>query len=1056
MADKDFLKLIKLRETWFESTKANKFDFSPLLAGQYNDPAHFIYEILQNAEDANAKNIIFILNENSLEINHDGKDFDYKDTDGITGIGISTKKNDINKIGKFGVGFKSVFAITETPRINSGLYNFEIQNFVVPKLLNNRAKKGQTTIILPFNHPKRSKEEIYSLVENKVSDIGMTTLLFLSKIELVEWKSKLKSGKYFKKAKKLSNFENTKKVEVIFENETEKKVEKYLVIQKKINIDGKILKIEVAYKIVKNNEDNEFIAAVEDAKLVVFFPTEKITFLNFLIQGPFKTTPNRENIPFDDEQNIQLIEETADLVAESLSIIKKLGLLNVDFLEILPLREFHSNEIIYKKVFKRIRKEFYSGEALLPTSTGSFSKPEDALLARGKELATFLNKSDINFLYDKKNWLSPEITYDRTKELRDYLIDELDISEVDFSSFSEKISDDFMKRKKDGWVISFYGKLLDRRSLWEKTQWNEGVLRSKPIIRLTVGGHVAPFDSEGKIQVYFPTGTPTKYKTVKETLVKNKKSLEFLKQLGLSKPDLYSEIKEFILPRYLDNSISVNKKYFNDFKKIVETYKKISDDKKNELLEDLKNYPIIACSCINSKKKFLKKPPEVYLDTKELLEYFEGCNGVYFIDGNLKLELLNNLSEEDLQDFLVNIRCNDVPRRTRTETELSYEEKIKLRNNSGYRHDTEIEDHDLEGLDNFLKSITLERSAILWNFLMSYLKKENQVNYNNYFKGKYSWVYRGYTDSAFFDAKFLKKLKQTEWLYNKNNEVKKPVDLSPFELNELFAREIKYFENLTEFLNMIPDPVKLLEEKLGGKFIKNEEYDEYLLLKAEKEKLEEEQQKDSSDKGWQPQVETGLLNPEIIETITMGIMSPKLENRNIDTKERESTADSKEIENIKEKISEPESTEKLKRIGNWGENLVFKALKNRFKSSREIKETKLGFKSFFDDGYTFEIRWLNKISDLGIGYDFVILRDELEIEYIEVKSKVSDKDELIEITGTQWEFARKLYNDGIGDKYYIYVVQNAGNEKANIKAINNPISLWYSGKLYAHPVRFKL
>ncbi|MBM3712999.1 MAG: DUF3883 domain-containing protein, partial [Actinobacteria bacterium] len=32
--------------------------------------------------------------------------------------------------------------------------------------------------------------------------------------------------------------------------------------------------------------------------------------------------------------------------------------------------------------------------------------------------------------------------------------------------------------------------------------------------------------------------------------------------------------------------------------------------------------------------------------------------------------------------------------------------------------------------------------------------------------------------------------------------------------------------------------------------------------------------------------------------------------------------------------------------------------------------------------------------------------------FIEVKSKVSDKDELVEITGNQWEFARKLFNDG--------------------------------------------
>ena len=63
---------------------------------------------------------------------------------------------------------------------------------------------------------------------------------------------------------------------------------------------------------------------------------------------------------------------------------------------------------------------------------------------------------------------------------------------------------------------------------------------------------------------------------------------------------------------------------------------------------------------------------------------------------------------------------------------------------------------------------------------------------------------------------------------------------------------------------------------------------------------------------------------------------------------------------------------------------------------------------------------------------------------------------LLEITGTQWEFARKLFNENEGDKYKIYVVSNAGTENAKIGIITNPTKLWKDGKLYAHPVHFKL
>ncbi len=120
MEPNNFERLIAKRQQWVQSSEENNFDFDSILAGIYNDPSHFVYEVLQNAEDAGAKEISFSLFKDRLEIVHDGKDFDFNDVDGITGIGISTKKEDVNAIGKFGVGFKSVFAVTKTPTIHSG------------------------------------------------------------------------------------------------------------------------------------------------------------------------------------------------------------------------------------------------------------------------------------------------------------------------------------------------------------------------------------------------------------------------------------------------------------------------------------------------------------------------------------------------------------------------------------------------------------------------------------------------------------------------------------------------------------------------------------------------------------------------------------------------------------------------------------------------------------------------------------------------------------------------------------------------------------------------
>ena len=94
--------------------------------------------------------------------------------------------------------------------------------------------------------------------------------------------------------------------------------------------------------------------------------------------------------------------------------------------------------------------------------------------------------------------------------------------------------------------------------------------------------------------------------------------------------------------------------------------------------------------------------------------------------------------------------------------------------------------------------------------------------------------------------------------------------------------------------------------------------------------------------------------------------------------------------------------------------------------------------------------------DVGKGYDFIMVVDDVETEYIEVKTKTGTSEELILITGTQWEFARMLEIGNEGEKYCIYLVANAGTSKATIQKIRNPAKLWKEGKLYAHPVNFRL
>ncbi|MFA5779382.1 MAG: DUF3883 domain-containing protein, partial [Elusimicrobiota bacterium] len=144
-----------------------------------------------------------------------------------------------------------------------------------------------------------------------------------------------------------------------------------------------------------------------------------------------------------------------------------------------------------------------------------------------------------------------------------------------------------------------------------------------------------------------------------------------------------------------------------------------------------------------------------------------------------------------------------------------------------------------------------------------------------------------------------------------------------------------------------------------------------------------------------------------------------------------------------------------KRVGDNGEMEVYIALQREYRGKGTLLETDFGFKVNHNNE-EFEIIWLNKHHNIGKGCDFVIKKNNNEIEYIEVKAKVGESDELIEVTGPQWEFARKLYENDEGEKYSFHIVSNTGKPSARIKKLKNPIKLWKEGKLYADPVKFKL
>jgi len=1034
MNSKEFKDLVKISEDYILAAKRKKVNLNEILSGLYTDPSHFIYELIQNAEDAGATEIIFNLSNEKFEIIHNGRNFNFNDIEAIVGYGLSTKK-DLNKIGKFGIGFKSVFAITKAPIIHSGNYHIRVDEFVIPSIIN-EVSTDKTIIILPFNHPTRSAENIFKIIDTKLNHINPITLLFLKNINKIKWQSPSKSGIYSKSVKTIPNIIHTKKISITSKVLQQMVSSNYLIIQKPIQIENNPHLVELAYRLSVDNDGNEKIIKEKNSKLNVFFPTSKVTFLNFLIQGPYKTIPNREDIPLDDYQNRLLIRETATLVAESITIIKKLNLLTSSFLEVIPINQSHDNEYIYYSIFKEVNDKLMSDEALIPTQNNKFTNANNAIIARGKDLTNILTSNDLEILFNKKNWVSTNITFDKARELRDYLINVLNIKEIEFKDFAFSINEKFISSKSDNWLINFYVISLKHRILWQKeSKINKiGILRNRPIIRLYDNTNVSPYNEKNQLQVYLPSNSisNSECKIVKEDLTRNIDALEFLKNLGLTEPDYLVDIQTNILIKYTNARSDLNpNEYMKDFNFIFSCYKLLGSNRRKILKDLLSEYYIIYCKRLNSNITQYYKPSGAYITNDYLVEYFDNFSGVLFVADLIYEKFIG--SSDELLDFLLFMGCNNCPKRIKIDGNLSIKERKSLRNNKNYTKDQLPIDYKLEGLTNFINNISVKRSKLLWDILITCVSNYDGSDKKNYFLGEYTWFHRK-QNIIKFNSIFLHTLQSQKWLVNRNNDFIAPVNTNFSELTSLYSND-NNAKILINSLNFQFDEIKNIEEKYGGFYIPAEEKDIYLQWKALQENIRNDQNSDSNSNLFLETDPDNIFpiaedfNPHVIEISDYRGQLPS--EKNIKNQK-------KEISLNNDKETNKTSKKDLKHIGIWGEKFVYNYLKLKYKSDQNIK-----------------IVWQNTNNSIGHGYDFSILSNLREIEYIEVKSKTDNSQQFF-LTGTQWQFANKLYNDNEGDKFKIYVVCNALTDDANIKIIKNPFKLWKEGRLYAHPIQIKL
>ena len=1001
-----------------------------------SDPAQLIYELLQNADDASADKVIFRLTEDRLDVHHNGDDFEYGDIRGVVDFGYSNKSQ--GKIGRFGIGFKSVYRVTSTPHIFSGKYNVKIVNQWPKAATPNDDKELKTLIRLPFNRPDRTKEEAIQTVKQKLESMGTRVLLFLKNVKKIEWttlssEGESSGGEYSKtsstkklRSKKYPNISAISNVKL----KSPKGTHEYIVLKKPF--EDTTFFVEAAFRLEKNKNGKEKIVAEKDTRLAVFFSTTEITDLNFVLHGPYDTNLSRETVNFKYRLNERIVNETGKLVADCLPAIKSrkdLKHLYVDFLSLLPTdsrkKKEGGGESMYSKIYDRIVEKLRS-EKLLPTSKGGYTYSADSLMS-SDVVRKLLNKANMDRLYPKKSWIETRVT----NELQGYLKNVIGVNYISFSEFVRDMREygikKFMWEQTDKWMVAFYTELLEYELLWDQDE-NDPFLRYEPIIRFKMKEQIAPFvllDGREKAQIYLPTKDQSAYDTVKSSLVKDKGSRKFLKRLGLTPPNIVARVIELILPKYEGEINTPDDKYFDDFRDILKAYEKIPLDERRRL----KNARFILATENVTGKVVLRAPSDVYFRTEKLEVFFEGYERAYFVSQKL-------LRGDRRREFLEKLGVGYKPRRIKVEGDLSCEERKLLRYTSRDPWGDRLEDYEYEGLENFLTcEINTEKSHLLWEMLLKSIGTFYAPDLiREFFMGKYDWWFHsGKEYSAEFPSSFLKTLQQNEWLTDKSGDFKKPCDLTFSELSDSYEKENWHSRILVDILEFkqdtqvlpdliqeLPDDERRMLELARENKITPEKF-EQLITEDKKtqadEDLEDETDEDIPDTRIRT-IEEPVLNPRPAPVpVPRPIPSPG---------PKPNPSPKKTIVANK------------KRIGKKGERRVLRTLKE----CRNVEE--------------FEVVWPNENGECE-GYDIHIVKKqdggiEEIVEYIEVKSKTGEKPEEVVMTGAQWRLAREQ-----GDKYYLYVVSNVrSDEYAKLAIYRNPYRLWEEGKLPVEVLRIKL
>lgn len=643
-----FLESLKIRNSRYTDPFQPMNLYNSLLqlsSGIYTEEERFIYELLQNADDAarNSKLRVRIdIGKQHFIFSHDGEPFNEVDVESICSIGDGGKSNDENKTGYKGIGFKSVFSHSNSVAIKTGEYFFKFseedwKDYWQEDWVNkaewqkDRIEKGKKPEVkMPWQIiPVPIETNGFGVTFSGLDSFNVSTILFEVKsvkmsqrvLELLKEPNIL----LFLRSKEivLDIFETGRLALSISKQVANNSVQlfinntlqsEWMVTSSNIAIPNEVIEeiskddktppklkgakvCEISYAIQK--EKNKLIST-EEALIYTYLPTSVSCGLPFVVNSNFITDSGRQQLQKESKWNLWIFNQMAYSYFEWIAELAKSGQLDKSFLSIIPDKLYFSElgsefNKGYDKSLNEIAFLTNKYGKLLKVNQAVYDKSDLSKILSPKLITDYLNhKYSASYTPDS---ILPELHH--SKKLKNLGIRIFGLEELD-DFFSSDIFQSKHSLEENFELIRFLFNYVDSiKSSEEKSEWEEK-LKSTPFI----------FDENEVLrtpgEIYFPiTNFINEFKNdmsfinslVYRILNNHDDIIHWLIKLGLNYPCDLSVIDLISNSKFIthENAISIGIYFFKLHKnsKLEDIhYKKLN----NLLLLDSENNLINAVS----------------------------------------------------------------------------------------------------------------------------------------------------------------------------------------------------------------------------------------------------------------------------------------------------------------------------------------------------------------------------------------------------------------------------------------------------------------------------